>query len=323
MKLDRELAFLIAGVLLLLMAATLIGRILRARAKTDSSRATLDNVNARTNAWWLMVGLFVVAIIIGKLGTMILFGLISFMALREFITLTPTRPGDHRTLFWVFFVLTPLHYVYVARDWQAMMAIFIPVYCFLFLPVRSALAGDCAGFLERISKIQWGLMVCVYCVSHAPALLILDIHGYHAQNAKLLFYFVTLVELSDILQYVWGKTMGKHKIAPHVSPNKTWEGLIGGGLSTVLVGTLLWWATPYSPLQAAAMSAIVVIMGFFGGLVMSAIKRDRGVKDWGQAIAGHGGIMDRMDSLSFAAPVFFHATRYWFTGAIAAGGVSG
>ncbi|HYF37028.1 MAG TPA: phosphatidate cytidylyltransferase, partial [Prosthecobacter sp.] len=170
------------------------------------------------------------------------------------------------------------------------------------------------GFLERVAKIQWGLMICVYCVSHAPALLILDIHGFHNENAKLLFYFVVLVELSDVLQYVWGKTTGKHKIAPSVSPNKTWEGFVGGGLSTVVIGTLLWWATPYTPLQAAGMSAVVVIMGFFGGLVMSAIKRDRGVKDWGHAIAGHGGIMDRIDSLSFAAPVFFHATRYWFTG---------
>ncbi|MDZ4289532.1 MAG: phosphatidate cytidylyltransferase [Prosthecobacter sp.] len=316
MKLDRELAWLIAGAAILLIVATILGRILRSRAQTDGARATLDNVNARTRAWWSMVGIFVLAIMVGEKGTIVLFGLMSFMALREFITLTPTRPGDHRTLFWVFFVLTPVHYIFLARDWYAMFAIFIPVYCFLFVPVRSALAGDCEGFLERTAKIQWGLMICVYCVSHAPALLMLDIHHYPAQNAKLLFYFVTLVEMSDVLQYVWGKTMGKHKIAPKVSPNKTWEGFIGGGLSTVVIGTLLWQVTPYSPLQAAGMSAIIVIMGFLGGLVMSAIKRDRGVKDWGHAIAGHGGIMDRIDSLSFAAPVFFHATRYWFTGAI-------
>lgn len=316
MKLDHELVWLITGAAILLIVATILGRILRARAQTDGARATLDNVNARTRAWWHMVGIFVLAILVGKMGSIVLFGLMSFMALREFITLTPTRLGDHRTLFWVFFVLTPVHYVFLARDWYAMFAIFIPVYCFLFVPVRSALSGDCEGFLERAAKIQWGLMICVYCVSHAPALLILDIHHYDGQNAKLLFYFVTLVELSDVLQYVWGKTTGKHKIAPKVSPNKTWEGFIGGGLSTVVIGTLLWWVTPYSPLQAAGMSAIIVIMGFFGGLVMSAIKRDRGVKDWGHAIAGHGGIMDRIDSLSFAAPVFFHATRYWFTGAI-------
>jgi phosphatidate cytidylyltransferase len=313
---DRELIWLIAGAVLLLVIATVVGRTLRARAQSEGAKATLDNVNARTNAWWSMVALFALAVLVGKMGSILLFAFMSFMALREFITLTPTRKGDHRTLFWVFFVLTPMHYVFLGREWYAMFAIFIPVYCFLFVPVRSALAGDCECFLERTAKIQWGLMICVYCVSHAPALLMLDIHHFGGQNAKLLFYFVTLVEISDVLQYVWGKTTGKHKIAPKVSPNKTWEGFIGGGLSTVVIGTALWWVTPYTPLQAAGMSAIVVIMGFLGGLVMSAIKRDRGVKDWGHAIAGHGGVMDRIDSLSFAAPVFFHATRYWFTGEI-------
>jgi phosphatidate cytidylyltransferase len=140
--------------------------------------------------------------------------------------------------------------------------------------------------------------------------LLLKIPGYEGQNAKLLFWFVAIVELSDVMQYVWGKTCGKHKIAPTVSPGKTWEGLLGGGATTVALGTALWWATPFSPLQAAGMSAIIVFMGFAGGLVMSAIKRDRGVKDWGTAIGGHGGFMDRMDSLSFAAPVFFHVVRY-------------
>jgi phosphatidate cytidylyltransferase len=316
MNWDRELIWLIAGAVLLLVIATIVGRMLRARAQSDGAKATLDNVNARTNAWWSMVALFAFAVLVGKMGSILLFAFMSFRSLREFITLTPTKKGDHRTLFWVFFVLTPMHYMFLGSEWYAMFAIFIPVYCFLFVPVRSALAGDCESFLERTAKIQWGLMICVYCVSHAPALLMLDIHHYEAQNAKLLFYFVTLVEISDVLQYVWGKTLGKHKIAPKVSPNKTWEGFIGGGLSTVVIGTALWWVTPYSPLQAAGMSAIVVIMGFLGGLVMSAIKRDRGVKDWGHAIAGHGGVMDRIDSLSFAAPVFFHATRYWFTGAL-------
>jgi phosphatidate cytidylyltransferase len=211
----------------------------------------------------------------------------------------------------VFFIVTPLHYYYLGTSWYGMFVIFIPVYAFLVLPVRSALAGDCERFLERTSKIQWGLMVCVYCISHAPAILmLLKIPGFEGQNAKLLFWFVTVVELSDVMQYVWGKLCGRRKIAPTVSPGKTWEGFLGGGATTVAIGASLWWATPFSPLQAAGMAVIVVLMGFAGGLVMSAIKRDRGVKDWGGAIAGHGGFMDRLDSLSFAAPVFFHVTRY-------------
>lgn len=313
MNLDRELTWSIAGVVGLLMVASLITRILLKRAHSEGARATLENVAARTRAWWGMVIIFTLAILIGKTGTTLLFGLLSFMALREFITLTPTRPGDHRTLFWVFFVITPLHYWYVLDEWYGMYSIFIPVYAFLFVPMRSALAGDCERFLERTAKIQWGLLVCVYSVSHAPALLSLNIPHYFGENAKLLFWFVVVVEISDVLQYVWGKTCGKRKIAPLVSPNKTWEGLIGGGLSTVVIGSALWWATPFSPLQAGCMTALVVLLGFLGGLVMSAIKRDRGVKNWGHAIAGHGGVMDRLDSLSFAAPIFYHITRYTLT----------
>ena len=308
---DPALLWLLGGTLGLLIVASFIGFVLAKKAVTDSAKATVANLNARTRAWWLMVAVFATALIIGPLGTTLMFGFSSFMALREFITLTPTKVGDHRTLFWVFFIVTPLHYYFLGTGWYGMFVIFIPVYAFLVLPVRSALAGDCERFLERAAKTQWGLMVCVYCISHAPAILmLLKIPGFEGQNAKLLFWFVTVVELSDVMQYVWGKLCGRRKIAPSVSPGKTWEGFLGGGATTVGIGTALWWATPFSPLQAAAMAALIVLMGFAGGLVMSAIKRDRGVKDWGGAIAGHGGFMDRLDSLSFAAPVFFHVTRY-------------
>ncbi len=158
-------------------------------------------------------------------------------------------------------------------------------------------------------------MVCVYCVSYAPALLILNIPGMPNGNARLLFFLVCIAQLSDVLQYVWGKLCGKHPVAPKLSPNKTIEGLVGGGLSAVAVGAALWWSTPFTPLQAAGLSAVIVVMGFFGGLVMSAIKRDRGVKDYGELIPGHGGVLDRIDSLCFAAPVFFHLVRWgWNVG---------
>lgn len=307
---DPALLWLLGGTLGLLITASVIGWVLEKRAKSDAAKITLANANARTNAWWLMVAIFAGALAMGPIGTAVLFGLCSFMALREFVTLTPTRPADHRTLFWMFFVITPLHYYYLITQWYGMFLILIPVYAFLFVPLRTVLAGDCERFLERTSKIQWGLMICVYCISHAPAIMWLDLPGPATDNAKLLFWFVAVVELSDVAQYVWGKTCGKHKIAPTVSPGKTWEGFLGGGLTTTALGTALWWATPFTPLQAAGMAALVVLMGFAGGLVMSAIKRDRGVKDWGGAIAGHGGFMDRMDSLCFAAPVFFHVVRH-------------
>jgi phosphatidate cytidylyltransferase len=312
MQLDRELLWMICGIVALLALSSAITFFLKRRAGGGENKV-IANLDARVKAWWVMVAVFAIAIATGGIGSVILFGLVSFFALREFITLTPTRAGDHRTLFWVFFIVTPLQYYLVATHWYGLFAILIPVYAFILVPTRSAIAGDSAQFLERTAKIQWALMVCVYCVSHVPALLMLQIPGYEGQNGKLLLFFVLVVQISDVLQYVWGKLLGRHKIAPDISPNKTVEGFVGGVLSATGIGTALWWATPFNPWQAALLSLTVTLMGFFGGLVMSAIKRDRGVKDYGSMIEGHGGVMDRIDSICFAAPVFFHLVRYYFT----------
>ncbi|MBA3520073.1 MAG: phosphatidate cytidylyltransferase, partial [Rhizobiales bacterium] len=159
---------------------------------------------------------------------------------------------------------------------------------------------------------QWGLMLAVFCVSHVPALLTLDIAGFEGRNLLLIAFLVLVVQTSDVLQYIWGKLLGRRKIAPELSPSKTWEGFLGGVGSATLLGAALWWITPFSPFEAGLMALAVTLMGFFGGLVMSAIKRDRGVKDWGHMIEGHGGMLDRLDSVIFAAPVFFHLTRYFW-----------
>lgn len=310
---DPLLWRLMAGVLGILVVASGVGAVLARRVTTEKGRATVSNLNARTKAWWVMAAVVGLALVLGKTGTVILFGLLSFLAMREFVTLTPTRRGDHRTLFWVFFVIVPLQYWIVWTEWYGMFVLLIPVYSFLFVPLRSAVAGDCAGFLERTAKIQWALMICVYCVSHAPMLLTLDIPGWTGNRLALLLYLVMVVQLSDVFQYVWGKTLGKHPIAPTVSPNKTWEGFVGGILTASGVGAALWWATPFNPWQSALVSLALCFMGFAGGLVMSAIKRDRGVKDYGALIEGHGGVMDRIDSICFAAPVFFHIVRYYWT----------
>lgn len=313
MTMDRHILWLAAGILGALVVASVIGAILAGRIKTEAGRATVSNLNARTRAWWVMAFIFGGALALGPVGAVVLFGLLSFLGLREFITLTPTRRGDHRALFWMFFVITPAQYWLVARGWYGMFSIFIPVYAFLFLPVRSALAGDCENFLERTAKAQWGLMVCVYCLSYTPALLALEIPGYEGRNAELVIFLILVVQMSDVLQYVWGKTVGRHKVAPTVSPGKTWEGLIGGVLSASALAAGLWWATPFTPWQAGLIGFAICIAGFCGGLVMSAIKRDRGVKDYGALIEGHGGVMDRVDSLCFAAPLFFHLVRYFWT----------
>ena len=267
-RVDPELLLAIAGVAALLVTATLAGLLLKLRARDDRARATLENLNARIRAWWVMCGVLLLSFLAGRTGTLLLFGLLSFLALREYITLTPTRRGDHRTLFWSFFIITPLQYFLVGIRWYGFYSILIPVFAFVFVPTRIALAGDTERFLERAAKIQWGLMVCAYCVSYAPALLMLDIPGYEGQNFKLLFYLLFVDQISDVLQYVWGKLLGRHAIAPTISPNKTWEGFVGGIASATLLGSALYWLTPFSPLESLGMSLAITLMGFFGGLTM-------------------------------------------------------
>ncbi len=314
MQWDRELAYLISGVLMVLAVATVAGQLLKSRVHAASGQATVSNLNARIAGWWIMCAVFGIALLTAGIGSVVLFGLMSFFALREFVTLTATKRSDHWALFLSFFLILPLQYYLVADEWYGLFAIFIPVYAFLFVPITVSLAGDTERFLERTATIQWALMICVYLVSHAPAMLVmLDIPGYEHQNGKLLLYFVLVAQASDVLQYICGKLFGRHRIAPNISPNKTWEGFIGGVTLAVALGAALWWATPFSPWQSVVMSLVITLMGFFGGLTMSAIKRDRGVKDYGAMIPGHGGMLDRIDSLCFAAPVFFHLTRYYFS----------
>lgn len=309
-----HLLWLLAGVGTILVVASVIGEILRVRLSPAGENPVIENLNARINAWWVMVICLALAFIAGKPGVVLLFALCSFAALREFLTLTTHNRADHWSLLACFFLILPLQYWFLAIDWYGMYSIFIPVYAFLLLPVASALRGSTRDFLVRVSETQWALMVCVYCASHVPALLYLQIPGFEGRNVILIAYLIFVVQLSDVLQYVWGKMIGRSKVAPNLSPSKTWEGLLGGTLSATAIGTALYWMTPFTPLQAAGMCLLITLMGFFGGLVMSAIKRDRGIKDWGHLIAGHGGFLDRLDSVIFAAPIFFHITRWvWST----------
>jgi len=301
---------LFGGITAVLVAASLIGFLLALRL---AESPVVGNLNARIKAWWVMVALIGLAFALGKAGVIVLFALASFAALREFLTLTRTRRGDHLALAAAFFVVLPLQYYLISIEWYGLYSILIPVYVFLLLPIVAALRGDTANFMRRIAEVQWGLMISVYCVSHVPALTTLPIPGFADRSLLLIAFLILVVQSSDVLQYVWGKLLGRHQIAPSLSPSKTVEGLAGGVASATLIGAALWWITPFSPWQAAIMALVINLMGFCGGLVMSAIKRDRGVKDWGQMIEGHGGMLDRLDSVIFAAPIFFHLTRYWWT----------
>ena len=313
--LGRPMVLLFAGLFVLLAVATAAGRLLAGRGASGPERAAaLANLNERIASWWAIVAILGLAFLAGPLATILLFALVSFWCLREFTSLTPTPAADHYALAAAFYLFLPLQYVLLWDDWYGLFAIAIPVYGFLLLPLIAVLSGETRDFLPRIAKVEWGLMLAVYCASHAPALLILDVPGARAGSLGLLAFLLLVVQGSDVLQYVFGKTLGRRKIAPRVSPNKTWEGFLGGGAAATLLGGALWWLTPLTPAGALAMAAAVVVAGFAGGLVLSAVKRSLGAKDWGTMVEGHGGMLDRMDSLAFAAPIFFHLTRYFFAG---------
>jgi len=310
---SADLIHLVLGIFGVLIVASIVGYVLERRLSPDGSNAAIENLNARIKAWWVMVVLIGIAFVAGRAGVILLFAFCSFAALREFVTLLNTRRADHWALAAAFFVALPVQYYLLWAEQYGIYSIFIPVYAFLLMPIIAVLRGDTERFLVRIAEVQWALMICVFCASHVPALLTLHIPGYEGRNVLLIAFLVIVVQLSDVLQYVWGKLFGKTKIAPRLSPSKTVEGFVGGVISASLIGAALWWVTPFTPLQAGLLAFIITIMGFFGGLVMSAIKRDRGVKDWGHLIEGHGGLIDRLDSVVFSAPIFFHLVRYWWS----------
>jgi phosphatidate cytidylyltransferase len=313
---------LIGAVLLLLGSSWAIVQVLQRRPESGIDATILDTFHRRVRAWWILFATLAAAFLLGHWVTVVLFGLISFWAVREFITITPTRPGDHLTLFSVSFLIPLLQFSLVGVGYKCYgwYSIVIPVYAFLLIPACIALAGDYKRFLERTAKIQFGLLICVYCLSYAPALLTLEPPAAHGTapdgggGVQLLFFFVLIVQLSDALQYAWSQLPRKHVIVPTINTTRTWEGLLGGTASVMLIGVALCWATPFGWAglwMAALMSAVISLMGFAGSITMSAIKRDRGVEDYGTLVEGHGGILDRIDSLCFAAPVFFHCTRWW------------
>ncbi len=324
--LNETVVSLFLGIGGILVLATIVAVILGVRSRGKDS-PTLKNLNQRIGAWWIMALGLAITLLIGETAVIVLFLVLSLLALREFLTIAPTHRSDHKTLIWLVYIIPLINYWFLWEHWYGAFAVLIPVYAFLFLPIRNAFVGDTENFLQRAALIQWALMVCVYAISHVPAVMQLPVmmdQGRQAaegaplgsggaEGALLMLFLIVVVQLSDVFQYIWGKTLGKHPVAPKVSPNKTWEGLIGGVLTATAIGAALWWITPFTWWQAALLAFISCLMGFFGGLVMSSIKRDRGVKDFGATIAGHGGIMDRLDSLSFAAPVFFHLVRFFFT----------
>lgn len=280
---------------------------------SNRSRKNVTELVQRTQSWWVMVAVFTLAFLVGKTVSVVVFALVSFLALKEYFSMIPTRRADRRVLFWAYLAI-PVQYFWVYDSYYGMFAVFIPVYMFLFLPFASLLSQQTDGFLRAVGTLNWGLMLCVFSISHAAFLLILPpTPQSSAGGPGLLLFLVFLTQFNDVAQYTWGKLFGRRKIIPGVSPNKTWEGFLGGVATTFVLALLTApLVTPFDLAHAAAAGLLIPVAGFVGDVTVSALKRDLGVKDTGSLIPGHGGILDRIDSLTFTAPLFFHFTRYFY-----------
>jgi phosphatidate cytidylyltransferase len=305
---DRVL-WVFAGIFFVLVLASLTVRVLA----TTNSEKNYTELKDRINSWWIIVGVFATSLIVSKTVAIVFFALVSFIALKEYFSLIPTRKVDRRVLFWAYFAIL-IQYYWIYIHWYGMFLIFVPVYVFLFLPMRMVLLGETQGFLKAVGTLHWGLMLTVFCLSHVAYLLNLPERGNPiAGGGGLLLYLILLTSINDIAQYIWGKTFGSHPIIPTVSPNKTWEGFIGGVLTTITIAILLApLLTPFDLIHALAIGLLIGITGFIGDVTISSLKRDLGIKDSGNLIPGHGGILDRIDSLTYTAPLFFHFTVYFY-----------
>ncbi len=300
------------GVLALLGVASITTGILKRQQNSGFDPLILDKFTAEIWGWWMMM-VFAAFAWLSTGFVIFLFGCMSFWAMREFITLIPTRQADHRALFLLFFFCIPLQYIFVWLEMYSVYSVLIPSYIFLTIPMVIAAFGDTKYYLTRITQISVSLLICVYSLSFASAILTFPLST-PVEKAGLLFFFLLMTQLSEIFPFLTRHFFtNPHPIAPEINTSKTWEGLFFSLVGTSFIGTLLYPVTPF-PFWAAGLIALAVaLMGFGGSLTLSAIKRDRGVRDYGTLVVGHGGILDRIDSVCFAAPVFYHLTLIFLT----------
>ncbi len=293
----------------LLIIATIIVGIMRFKDNSDSFKELSD----RVKSWWFMIVIFSVAIMTSPIISVVFFSILSFLAFKEYVSIIPLRQADRPVLFWAYLTI-PIQFVFVGTGAYGLFIVFIPVWVFFLLPFRTLIAGNTDGFLKSVATISWGLMITVFAISHTAMLMHFPTTETHlAGGVGLIMFLAILNQGNDVAQYVWGKLFGKNPILPKVSPKKTWEGLIGGLVTTVFGAVLLApILTPFDLSFSLLAGILIGAAGFIGDVTFSALKRDLKIKDAGSFIPGHGGILDRIDSLALTAPLFFHMTRYFY-----------
>ena len=301
--LEREIALVIGLIFgLLVLATTLFWILGKAWPQVDTSELKL-----RTRSWWAMAVIFVMATVLHPVITFVSLALLSFVALRELASISRNvRDADRSVLIWCFLSI-PIQYYFAYIGHYGLFLIFIPVVMYIWIPFMLVVKGETEDISRSMSVLPSQLMFAVFGISHLAFLVSLPgTSGFELGGRSLLLFIVFVTELNDVLQFTWGKLLGRYLIVPRVSPGKTWEGLIGGVITTMVVGYFLRFLTPFSETEVLITCGLIAVTGFIGDVIVSAIKRDIGVKDTGKAIPGHGGILDRIDSLAPTGPVFFH-----------------
>ena len=306
--LTDEVLYVLIGIVGVLVISTVITKIM----KRKNNSSGLKEVEMRIRSWWVMFIIFTFALLIHSTISLIFMALLCFLALKEYFSLIPFNRAHRLVLFWAYLTI-PIQFLLIYLGWYGMFIVFIPVYMFLLIPIQAIIVGETKNFLRSIATVQWGVMLMVFGLSHLAFLLVLPGREESVAGAGLVLFLVVLTQANDVAQFIWGKMLGKKKIIPKVSPNKTWVGFIGGVLTTTVLAVILApLITPFSLLASIIAGLYIGLTGFIGDINISALKRDLNIKDTSAIIPGHGGILDRVDSLTYTAPLFFHFTRYFY-----------
>ena len=300
--LNAQIQWVIAIILSILIIATITFWIW----KNLSPSKLVDEMMLRTKSWWGMCFIFVFASTVNPIITYIGLAFLSFFTLREVYTLLKLRDSDRSTLL-VCYLSIPIQYYFAYQGWYTMFLIFIPVFMFIVIPFLLVVSGDTNDIIRSMCILPTSLMLGVFGISHLALLISFpEMNTGNISGKALLLFLIFITEANDIMQFICGKIFGRKKILPSVSPNKTWEGFIGGVISTTIIGYFMGFLTPLNSWQCILISFCIAILGFMGDAIISAVKRDFGVKDMGSSIPGHGGFLDRIDSLSTTSSPFFH-----------------
>ena len=305
-SLQEGYLIILAALIFLEGMGTIYGLWAQGRATSPEQSRRLAVANSRVRMGWWLIVVFTIAWWWGQASLVVVFAIFSFFLLREFIALTPIKHTDHWVLVIAFYIAIPVQYALVYFNLTQIFTLFIPIYLFLILPVIAAMSHDTDRYLERVAKVQWGLMICVFCVSHAPAIATLDFGSHKTSGELMLLFFLIITFLADLFSVLMSSLLGGKAIA--MNSNKSVKGIAAGSTMAVVAGVALYWLTPFSILQTALYASAIVVSCLLGDMVITSVKRSLGSRSWeGELYIGRG-ILKRFAPLTFAAPVFYHLT---------------